>query len=254
MTTGQFTLLISMLAGIAALLGVVLHKMRRIHVSLFGVAADAAEARRESRALFGQMQALLALERLLALRHRLPAMRGWAGSPDMLLAVAGRIIATKPGVVVECSSGVSTVVIARCCELNGGGHVYSLEHEAEYADKTRALLERHGLERWATVLHAPLTSGGDGAMWYRDSALPADLPPIDLLVIDGPPAGGDSQARFPAFPRLRPRLAAAATVMLDDADRPGERAIVQRWMEIEPGLRMSQLPAEKGLVMLERVA
>jgi tRNA A58 N-methylase Trm61 len=95
----------------------------------------------------------------------------------MLLAVAERILQTKPFTIVECSSGVSTVVAARCCQLVGHGHVFSLEHEAEYAEKTRQQLVKHGLEQWATVFHSPLVSVGDGRRWYSDDVLPADLPP-----------------------------------------------------------------------------
>lgn len=230
---------------------VALHKLRRMHVMLHHIQQDSEEARREVGALFGQLQALQALDRLLNLPHSLPPLRGWAGSPDMLLQVAQRVLATRPQVVLECSSGASTVVAARCCQLTGHGHVYSLEHEAEYAAKTRELLARQGLSEWATVVHAPLETGADGLVWYRDSALPGEATGAELLVVDGPPAGKDGLARFPALPRLRHRLANRFALMLDDADRPGEREVVARWLKLDPSLGAEWLHCEKGLAVVE---
>jgi len=242
------------LALLVALALVALRKLRRMHVMLYSIQQDSQEARREAGALFGQLQALQALERLLQLPRSLPPLRGWAGSPDMLLQVAQRALATHPQVVLECSSGASTVVAARCCQLNGQGHVYSLEHEAAYAAKTREQLARQGLSDWATVVHAPLETGADGAIWYRDSALPAAATGVELLVVDGPPAGKDGMARYPALPRLRQRLAPRFALMLDDADRPGDREVVARWLKLDPRLGAEWLPCEKGLALVEPLA
>lgn len=245
------SLLMGLMVCVAAGVGLALHKLRRMHVMLYGIQRDADEARREASALFGQLQALSTLERVLNLPQGLPPLRGWAGSPDMLLQLAQRIFSMRPTVVLECSSGASTVVAARCCQINGRGHVFSLEHDAEYAAKTREHLALRGLGEWATVVHAPLETGADGAHWYRDAALPAEAVGAELLVVDGPPAGGDSQSRYPALPRLRARLAQRFAILLDDANRSGEREVVARWLKLEPALRVQWLPCEKGLAVLE---
>lgn len=228
-----------------------LHKIRRIHLAIYQLQEDATVARRESEALFGQLHALQALERMLSFEQSLPPMRGWAASPDMLLVLARHLLTCKPQTVAECSSGVSTVVAARCIQLNGAGHVFSLEHDSAYAAKTEALLEQYGLRDWATVIVAPLEVSGENTPWYRDSALPSDMPPIELLIIDGPPADEMPMARYPALPRLKSRLAKQFTIMLDDADRPGEQAVVRRWLTEFPGLHQSRPPCEKGLAVLE---
>lgn len=254
MSNPLLILTVILLLGCGAAIMLLLRKVRRIDIAVYSIRTDASEARRESAALFGQLQAFTVLDRLLGLQYGMPPMRGWAGSPDMLLAVAERILQTKPVTILECSSGVSTVVAARCCQIVGHGHVFSLEHEGEYAEKTRRELMKHGLQDWATVYHAPLVPVSAGQRWYSDAVLPADLPPIDLMVVDGPPASVNSQSRYPAFPRLRSKMAPNATLLLDDADRPDERAIVQRWTSEEPSLVETRLPAEKGLVMLQRCA
>jgi hypothetical protein len=54
---------------------------------------------------------------------------------------------------------------------------------------------------------------------------------IDLLVVDGPPAfdPGHGARREPALAWFEDRLVAGASVILDDIDRPGERAVLAAW-------------------------
>lgn len=245
-------LLFIALAGLAALALVTYHKVQRIHLASYQLVEESSETHRETLALFGQLQALGALERQLQLGKSLPNMRGWAGSPDFLLAVAEEIKSARPTAVLECSSGVSTVVAARCMQQNGHGHVYSLENAPEFADKTRQLLQRYGLEEWATVIDAPLTSASGDAPWYSLEAVPAELPPIDVLVVDGPPATTAPLARYPALPRLAARLARSCVVFLDDASRDPERQTVARWTSEFPGFKATIMPCEKGLAVLRR--
>ena len=244
-------LVVGLLVGLIAVALVSLRKLRAVHVATCKLVDDASSTRREVEALFGQIQALHALERELALPHPLPPVRGWAGSPDFLLATHAEIRRRRPRVVVECSSGVSTVVIARTLQLLGGGHVYSLEHDAEYAHKTGELLDRFGLRDWASVLHAPLQATHTPTPWYREEALPDAASPIDMLVVDGPPESTGPLAREPAFARLRSRMSASFAILVDDADRPDENEMVRRWLAVEPSLRTRSVPAEKGLVVVE---
>jgi hypothetical protein len=101
------------------------HKVRKIHLASYAIHEAATQTQKETLALFAQVQAYDGLMRLLQFRAPLPPLRGWAASPDFLLVIAQHALKHKPKVIVECSSGSSTLVLARCCELNGGGHVYS---------------------------------------------------------------------------------------------------------------------------------
>jgi predicted O-methyltransferase YrrM len=132
--------------------------------------------------------------------------------------------------------------------------VYSLEHSPEYADKTRRMLASYGLEQWATVIDAPLKAVGGSAPWYDISSLPARVTGVDLLLIDGPPASTAPKARGPAFQMLLPRLGSSFLIVLDDAARPDEMAIVADWKKSAPDLIVTTLPAEKGCTLLERTA
>jgi predicted O-methyltransferase YrrM len=238
------------LVSIGVALAYVLHKVRRIHLKQFDTGRLAAE---RSDNLFTQIETLLALDKDLGLPAGLPPTRGWAGSPDFLRHLHRIATRLRPQTVVECSSGTSTVVLARSVQMNGGGHVYSLEHEPEYAQKTRDELQRQGLATFATVLDAPLRvhqlAGGEWR-WYDTAGLP---PAIDLLVIDGPPASTQKLARYPALPVLGARIAPTGRVVLDDAARPDELAALTRW---ESELRFvpdGRLLAEKGIAYLKRL-
>lgn len=228
----------------------IVFKLRRIHFRLF---ENDRLAQIRSDNQYAQLTTLHALESELNLQTSLPATRGWAASPDFLLHVLRVAQRVKPQVVVECSSGTSTVVIARALQLAGEGHLFSLEHDPVYAQRTRDELRRHGLEQHATVIDTPLVEvsvAGNRARWYKHSEVPDG---IDMLVIDGPPIGTQPLARFPAVPLLLDRMNKQSQVILDDANRTDERKSVERWIK-EFGLVSSgDLHAEKGIAVLHRL-
>ncbi len=244
------------IAAMASTLGLplglyILHKVRNMHILLHQLKD---QSHHEAATLFRQMEALQGLYAELALQHSLPATRGWAASPDFLLEIVRHARARAPRHVVECSSGASTLVLARCMQLNGMGKVHSLEHDPRYARQTREQLQQHGLSDWAEVIDAPLREHAiDGASWpwYAHEILPADIE-IDMLVIDGPPRATRAQARYPAGPALFGRLTPGAGIFLDDASRPDEQAILRRWQQDHPELELSMLPCEKGCALLVR--
>lgn len=239
-------LLIVVLLGLTVY---VLHKVRSVHLLLHQLRDT---SRNDTVALFRQLEALIGLYLDLGLTKSLPATRGWAASPDFLAQLARHALEEKPHTVVECSSGVSTLVLARCMQMNGAGKVYSLEHDAQYAGQTRAQLARHGLSEFAEVLEAPLRALPIGALswqWYTLDALPRATP-IDMLVIDGPPRSVGALARYPAGPTLFQRLAPHAAVFLDDAGRADELAILARWKSEFPALVQSTRECEKGCAVL----
>lgn len=238
--------------GVGAVCALVLHKVRRIHLMMFAVKSDAEQTRREVEALYRQIESLEALNRLLALSTPLPPLRGWAGSPDFLLAIARHALRAKPRRMVECSSGASTIVLARCAQLSGCGHVFSLEHDPDYARQTRAELASRDLAAWATVVDAPLLPcpAVGGQAWYSLAGLSDGHAPVDMLVIDGPPQSTAPLARYPALPMLWPKLDPDCVAFLDDAARSDEAAAVRRWLQEFPSLRAVSIPCEKGCFRL----
>lgn len=176
----------------------------------------------------------------------MPELGDWAMSASTLIWMLDRLENPDVRTIVECGSGSSTIWFATALSARGGeGRVVALETSAAYAESTRAELARHGLEDRAQVLHAPLVEtavpGRGHQPWFDISVLP-DLPPVDLLFVDGPVGGVAPQVRYPAFPLLADRLAPGATVVLDDTGRPAEAAIVQAWKkEVHAGRRLRQV-------------
>lgn len=236
-------------AAHAALLWLVYEKLTRALQDL------RREIRRHSDNTIMQLESLMSVHAEIQPMHLLPRSRDWAASPDFLAVLIGLAHRRRPEIVVECSSGYSTLVLAATLRNLGKGRVMSLEHEPEYARKTREMLELHGLTDWATVIDAPLVplSIDDwSGRWYDTSGLP-QTKIIDMLVIDGPPSGTGALARYPAVPHLYARLNADAVIVLDDADRVDETRAAAQWTSQHPGLQiLSTLPCEKGCLTLQK--
>lgn len=144
----------------------------------------------------------------------------YSASPEYLAAIAAAVRET-PGPVLECGSGLSTIVIAIECERYGVD-AYSLEHDPFWVARTRAELRRHGLAR-VRVLDSPLRSYGEFA-WY---GVPDELPDsFSLVVCDGPPAEGSG--RYGLLPLLGDRI--YGEILLDDAARAHEEWVISTWI------------------------
>ena len=202
---------------------------------------------------FRQFESLLSLYSVLEPPLPLPHSRGMAASTDLLQKLVEIVLAERPSLVVEASSGVSTVIIAYCLKRLGRGTVISLEHDPKYATISRDTIAFHGLEQIATVLHAPLKELSHKAetwKWYDTHDLKLDRP-VDLLVVDGPPGHLKNLVRYPALPVLYDHLSPGATIILDDGARAEEREIASRWQQ-EFGLSAEYLETENGAYLLRK--
>lgn len=166
--------------------------------------------------------------------------------PSGLVDVCNEIVLGGRRRVLELGSGVSTVVLGRLLRSTGGSLV-AVEHDERWSAWVAGRLAEEGLEATVAIIHAPLVRRPEHALpWYAqdgvDEALDA-LGAPDLLIVDGPPAfdPADALARLPAVAELLERLAPDATIVLDDAQRPGERAVLQRWEE-QSALQFEQRP------------
>ena len=179
-----------------------------------------------------------------------------------LVAVCNDVVLSSRRCVVEIGSGTSTVLLARLLQEreSGGQHRHvAVEHDAAWARWVADQLAREGLGERTTVLHVPLAPhprGQAGLPWYDDEQLSEGLDaalgdqPVDLLVVDGPPADTADKvlARYPALPVMHPRLAPGATVVLDDVERPGEQEVLRRW-EHEFDVRFERRAAAAGVAI-----
>lgn len=203
---------------------------------------------------FRQTQALFYIYSKISPRLPLPPMREMAISPDFAAKLISLIQKAQPRTIVELGSGVSTIISCYCLEKLGGGSLLSFDHDAKYAEITRAQLAQHGLDKFGRVIHAPLKPRvlpSGTWQWYElDEGL--DLRSIDILVIDGPPQVPGRLTRYPAVPVLYDRLSDSAIIILDDAARADEAEAVNRWLREYPDLTSEYLAYEKGAVILRR--
>ena len=204
--------------------------------------------------------------------HALAALSGpylpWGSGamrPAGLVTVCNEVVLNGRRRIVELGSGVSTVLLARLLTQRppaGGFLMAAVEHDAVWARWVSEQLDREGIGTDVTIVRAPLVPhprAERGLRWYDEAALAERLrealraDPIDLLVVDGPPAhaAGHGLARYPALPVLADHLAPDSTVVLDDAERPGEREVLRRW-ERETGLGFDR-SAERGGVAVARM-
>lgn len=178
--------------------------------------------------------AILGLISMVHPHGAMPAPGGWAATPDTLLALVSRIMGEpRVGTIVECGSGTSTAWMALALRERGEGRLVSLEHDAVYAEKTRAKLTELGLEGFVEIRCSSLVTrhvDGEEVSWFAEEAL-TGIDDISLLFVDGPPAYLGSQMRYPALPLLAGKLANAALIVLDDIDRDEEKATARRWLD-----------------------
>ena len=177
----------------------------------------------------------------------LPNLGSWKADAGFLTLVAETILAQKPPSVVELGCGATSLVAARALALAGGGDLVGFDQHEDYVASVRSWLSGYGLD--ASLFAAPLTrTDADWpGRWYDL----ADRAPerIGLLIVDGPPWAVHPFVRG-AAETLFPRLSPGGLVLLDDADRPGERVIAARWRKRWPDFefRLARVGAKGTLV------
>lgn len=202
---------------------------------------------------FKQLESLLSLFFTIKPDYPMPTTRGFAASPDLLKKISEVVLNRKPGLVVEASSGVSTLMIAYCLRRIGSGTVIALEHDGKYAEISRELLKTHGLDDIATVIHAPLSNvkiDGKDWLWYDTALIDTGGISIDLLIVDGPPNNVQEYARFPALPVLFDRLSKDCLIILDDVKRKDEQQAVEMWKNKFRFASLEFLNFEKGAAII----
>src|ERR1041384_3845470 len=148
---------------------------------------------------------------------------GFAARIDLLMEVVKRA-ATTAGPILECGSGLTTILLGLFAGRRGV-KVYSLEHFDEWRARVLGCLEQFDVPN-VEILSVPLRNFGEFE-WY-DVPL-NDLPAnFSLLLCDGPP-GETRGGRYGLLPVMRERLAPHGVIILDDTEREGELEVLRRW-------------------------
>lgn len=148
---------------------------------------------------------------------------GWSADEDYLWRLMSEASTTN-GAIVECGSGLSTLLLAGIARQSGAAF-HSLEHNQEWRTRVTHALTIHGLATHSTVHYAPLQNYGQFDWYTIPETLPAN---ITLVICDGPPST-TSGGRHGVVPALRSRMAPVCTILMDDAKRKDEVAIIEQW-------------------------
>lgn len=137
------------------------------------------------------------------------------GAPSTVLGVGIALArkATKP--IIECGSGLSTVLIAAATDQQ----VWAIENHPNHAQKLRDMVKEAGLTN-VVLVTAAIKDG-----WYDLSADAAAMPErFGLAIVDGPPRYlGDRMKFFDHFGQ------ACDVMLFDDADGDGYLNKLREW-------------------------
>lgn len=195
-----------------------------------------------------QIRALINVRPLLGDRP-LRIGDGWAADPILLEELSFVLETRRPRQIVELGSGSTTILIAEHLRMAGSGRLISVDHDEGFASLTKQRLVSRGLDAYATVVTAPLSMQsieGRSHDWYSVDWAKVLPEKIDLLIVDGPPARFQRDARFPAGVVLEPYLSDRCVILLDDGARRDERRAAIRWAR-RLGCRITYMPYGKGM-------
>ncbi|GEM_PF-1626003 len=177
-------------------------------------------------------------------------LSGWTLDAESISLVWMLLGRDAPSLILECGSGVSTLVFARfaslACSRGRRCSVMSMEQDQQIREKVDVELAQAGLRQFARVCHVPLRDGSD----YDAEAVGAALALVprrhaDFVFIDGP--YGPPGCRAHTLTTLLPYLRNGARWLMDDAFRDGELSILRRWAACESLTVTGIYPIGKGL-------
>jgi predicted O-methyltransferase YrrM len=146
----------------------------------------------------------------------------WSAQDEYLASCISHALEAN-GSILECGSGLSTILLAAIAKMQGQGH-WILEHKPAWSAKVQRYLNNYGLG--SVINTRPLRNYGD-FRWYE---IQLDCMPgsFSLVICDGPPSktkGG----RYGLIPLMKERLQPGCVILLDDAYREAELSIAKRW-------------------------
>lgn len=203
---------------------------------------------------YRQIESLFSIYSSLNIESILPPFRGWAISPDFASLILSKMKETRPTNILECGSGISTVLIAYYLKKINKGHLYSFEHDKEYAESTVDLLKRHDLLPYVTIFNTDLIDhdiNGKSWKWYNTDQMNKDIK-FDLVIIDGPPFQVQPKSRYPALPILDNFFNPNAVILIDDCAREQDNEVINDWLAEFKNYDSQWFDTEKGAYVLTK--
>lgn len=185
----------------------------------------------------------------------LPFHKLWAVLPDFVSTLLELIKTSKPSIVAECGSGLSTLVLGYLVKNNTIKQCIAIEHERQFYESTKEELIAHGLDKHVNLIYAPLTKvtiNKKDWLWYSPDSIKARVHQIDLLLVDGPHGQIQKYSRYPAIPILKRYFTKKTVIILDDSHRPDEQKIIGRWLRENPEFQVKRMNTSNGMAIIEQ--
>lgn len=227
---------------------------------MFGRRLWALEESMSAKLREASIETTVELHAMQVLMSRFPQLQlpttGWSMRFANLHQIVQVMDSLRPQTVVEFGSGMTSLCVAAWFKEQGRGRLISFDHDQAWAQLTQNQLERFDLDPYVAMFVSPLSPSAMApkAPWYHIHSDALEGLAVDLVIVDGPPAGavGHEMARLPAMEKLYSHLSDNAVVVLDDANRPGEQRVVLSWLKAYPEFHYELRGGPSGLAVLTR--
>jgi len=149
---------------------------------------------------------------------------GYSADVSFLAEALRRVRGLAPGAVLECGSGISTILMGLSIPDRAMCEIVVFENDVRWFERVASVTRQYRFTN-VHLVHAPLQSYGD-YMWY---ALPTQrMPRFHLVICDGPTEATPG-GRYGLLPVMAPHLGKDAVILLDDVDTRIGRNVLARW-------------------------
>ncbi|MDH4152412.1 MAG: glycosyltransferase [Nitrospira sp.] len=166
---------------------------------------------------------------------------GWALSANTVDYLVEKIQECRPTAILEFGSGTSSLALAWAMKRVHGASarppIFSIDQSLSYIERTKSLLDRHGLAGQVRFLQADLVFQTVRSRVIRCYHLPHGVleeffggARPEIVLVDGP--AGENGIRFGTVPLVREFLASGARVFLDDGLRDSELDTADLWNQL----------------------
>jgi predicted O-methyltransferase YrrM len=146
---------------------------------------------------------------------------------------------------LELGAGQSTLLLDALARAGRVASALTIEHHAGWAERLQRQVAH-------PVRHAPLRQASSFGVTAPTYTVSLDQR-FDTILVDGP-IGMSEHSRWGALELLCEHLAGDFVVVFDDAERPGERATIAKFLEFYPAAKHVLIHAMKSqcLVFTEK--
>lgn len=204
-----------------------------------------------------QLEAFFSIQRFLERGAPVLEFHGWPISPDLGVFLIKLSSDVKYDLIIEFGSGTSTVLMAKALQVRHSASpddtaieagqlcrkVYTFEHDPEFLAATQGMVAAHSLGAHVCLNLSPLREWEDETGSYTHYDAEGVLARLGrelnngrgqriLVLVDGPPGTACLNSRYPAVPKVFEHLSLAnIDLVLDDASRSQEQAIIELWRQ-----------------------